>query len=255
HGPGAADIEVITAFAAALLAFVKEDRASLRRHLYYAVRPASLPPGGDYSTGPAAGVLALVCQVDGDDGETAGSAEDVHFMARAYFRYAQAVTAGRAGDHERSLALVAEGDGVLGDHGWLRHLGRRLVAEAALADGWGDPVAWLREALSFFDEQGEERIASACRSLLRKAGAPVPRRRDEATVPSTLRTLGVSSRELEVLRLLGQGLANKEIGARLYLSPRTVERHVANLTVKTGVGRRSELVAFAARTVGDIPPV
>jgi DNA-binding CsgD family transcriptional regulator len=33
----------------------------------------------------------------------------------------------------------------------------------------------------------------------------------------------------------------------LYLSPRTVERHVANLTLKVGVERRAQLVAFAAR--------
>lgn len=64
----------------------------------------------------------------------------------------------------------------------------------------------------------------------------------------------MTSRELEVLRLLALGLANKDIGSRLYLSPRTVERHVANLSVKTGVGRRSELVAYAARTVGEGPP-
>ena len=57
--------------------------------------------------------------------------------------------------------------------------------------------------------------------------------------------MGVTARELEVLRLLGEGLSNKDIAARLYLSPRTVERHVASLTAKAGVTRRSELVAFA----------
>ena len=61
--------------------------------------------------------------------------------------------------------------------------------------------------------------------------------------------MGVTSRELEVLRLLADGASNKDIGARLYLSPRTVERHVANLSVKTGAARRSELVALAAKTL------
>ena len=65
----------------------------------------------------------------------------------------------------------------------------------------------------------------------------------------SLHGMGVTARELEVLRLLGEGLSNKDIAARLYLSPRTVERHVASLTAKAGVTRRSELVAFAARTV------
>jgi DNA-binding NarL/FixJ family response regulator len=59
---------------------------------------------------------------------------------------------------------------------------------------------------------------------------------------------------MEVLRLLAEGLSNKDIAARLYLSPRTVERHVANLADKAGVGGRSQLVAFAARSViGEAP--
>jgi DNA-binding NarL/FixJ family response regulator len=119
-----------------------------------------------------------------------------------------------------------------------------------VADGWGDPVPWLREALDFFERRGDDRIASACRSILRIAGAAVPRRRGETGVPGNLRALGVTSRELEVLLLLALGLSNKEIAARLFLSPRTVERHLANLAVKTGVGPRSKLVAYGARTVG-----
>ena len=62
----------------------------------------------------------------------------------------------------------------------------------------------------------------------------MPRRRAEEVVLGAAATLGVTARELEVLRLLGEGLSNKDIGARLYLSPRTVERHVASLTVKAG---------------------
>ena len=63
----------------------------------------------------------------------------------------------------------------------------------------------------------------------------------------------MTAREFEVLRLLGEGLSNKDIGARLYLSPRTVERHVASLSAKVGVARRSELVAFAARAIAQTP--
>ncbi len=181
----------------------------------------------------------MVRQLDGPEDETPEieiPQDSVHFMASAFLRYA--------------AAFMAEGDRTLGDHRWFRHLGRRLVAEAAVADGWGDPLPWLREALAFFEERDDDHIASACRSILRRAGAAVPRRRGETGVRSELRALGVTSREAEVLNLLAVGLPNKEIAARLYLSPRTVERHVANLAVKTGVGRRSELVAYAARTVG-----
>ncbi len=110
-------------------------------------------------------------------------------------------------------------------------------------------MPWLQEALEFFERQGHDQIASACRSLLRKAGGSVPRRRNDTGVPSELRELGVTAREFEVLQLLALGLPNKDIGARLYLSPRTVERHIANLAVKTGAARRSQLVAYAAGTV------
>lgn len=152
------------------------------------------------------------------------------------------------------MALIEGADRTLTHHAWCRHLARRLVAEAAVAEGWGEPVPLLRDALAFFDDGGDDAIASACRSLLRRAGAKVPRRREDPRVPGELRALGVTARELEVLHLLGQGLPNNDIGARLYLSPRTVERHVASLAAKIGAERRSALVAYAARAVATDTP-
>jgi DNA-binding NarL/FixJ family response regulator len=64
-------------------------------------------------------------------------------------------------------------------------------------------------------------------------------------VPARLQALGVTSREMDVLRLVAERLGNKEIGARLYLSPRTVEKHVASLIAKTEVHDRLELVSLA----------
>ena len=57
----------------------------------------------------------------------------------------------------------------------------------------------------------------------------------------------LSHREAEVLGLLAQGLSNKEIAGVLWLSVRTVERHITSLYRKIGVGRRSEATAFALR--------
>jgi DNA-binding CsgD family transcriptional regulator/tetratricopeptide (TPR) repeat protein len=254
HASGVADVEVKIRFAEAVLALVEEDRATARRHLEDAAVWIYASEGGDHRAGPPGGILALLRQLDRPAEPDPPAPQDiVHFIASGFLRYADAVFAGRAGRHARAVALVAEGDSTLGDHEWLRQLGHRLLAEGALADGWGRPVPWLREALAFFDARGKDRIASACRSLLRRAGAAVPRRRGEELVPAPLRALGVTSRELEVLRLLAEGLANKDIGARLYISPRTVERHVASLLVKTGVARRSELVAYAARTINGRP--
>jgi DNA-binding NarL/FixJ family response regulator len=57
----------------------------------------------------------------------------------------------------------------------------------------------------------------------------------------------LSRREAEVLGLLAQGLSNKEIAGILWLSERTVERHITSLYRKIGVERRSEATAFALR--------
>ena len=52
-------------------------------------------------------------------------------------------------------------------------------------------------------------------------------------------------REAEVLELVGEHLSKKEIAARLYLSPRTVEKHVASLLLKTGAADRAALGRLA----------
>jgi DNA-binding NarL/FixJ family response regulator len=113
---------------------------------------------------------------------------------------------------------------------------------AAIRDGWGDPVTWLRETEAFFAERGYERTARRCRTLIGEAGAPVPRRRSSGTVvPPSLRALGVTSRELDVLALVVEGCSTRAIAERLVLSPKTVERHLSNLFDRTGVRSRMDL--------------
>jgi DNA-binding NarL/FixJ family response regulator len=63
-------------------------------------------------------------------------------------------------------------------------------------------------------------------------------------VPPPLRELGVTSREADVLTLVALRLTNAEIAARLVLSPRTVEKHVASLLTKTGCPNRRALAAL-----------
>jgi DNA-binding NarL/FixJ family response regulator len=55
----------------------------------------------------------------------------------------------------------------------------------------------------------------------------------------------LTDREKEVLRLLSEGLSNNQIGDKLHLSPRTVEKHVSSLLRKTETSNRAELVRFA----------
>ena len=56
---------------------------------------------------------------------------------------------------------------------------------------------------------------------------------------------GLSPRELEVLRLVAAGKTNQAIAAELFISERTVERHVSNILAKLGVGSRTAAAAYA----------
>ncbi|MGI5498812.1 response regulator transcription factor [Lentzea sp. CA-135723] len=127
-----------------------------------------------------------------------------------------------------------------------RHLGLRLVSEAAARDGWGDPEAWLRAAEHHFHDAGVPAVAGACRAQLRLMGVRLTQRRSGVDeVPDELRLAGVTVREYEVLRLLGARLANNEIAAQLHLSRRTVEKHMSSLLTKTGLTNRLALGKLA----------
>lgn len=171
---------------------------------------------------------------------------------QALLRYADAVTLGSLGRHEQAHGAFAEGEAhmaTMTGRGGYGFVALRLVAERAIEDGWGDPVAWLRPTVVFFEEAGQDAAASACRLLLHEAGAPLPRRRrSDSLVPSSLRALGVTARELDVLALVGQRLPNDEIGSRLFISRRTVDKHVQHLLAKTGLADRAALRALAENT-------
>ncbi|OSC57964.1 LuxR family transcriptional regulator, partial [Streptomyces sp. BF-3] len=121
-----------------------------------------------------------------------------------------------------------------------RHLGLRLVADAAREDGWGEPVAWLRTAEEFFYGAGVQPVSAACRAALRQAGESVGQHRGGwDRIPSPLRTSGVTPREYEVFVLLPERPGNQQIARRLSISPRTVEKHMASLLNKTGRADRA----------------
>ncbi|WP_219462550.1 response regulator transcription factor, partial [Nonomuraea rhizosphaerae] len=58
---------------------------------------------------------------------------------------------------------------------------------------------------------------------------------------------GLSARELEVLGLVAEGLSNRQIAERLFISARTSGVHVSNILAKLGVGSRVEAAALARR--------
>lgn len=89
----------------------------------------------------------------------------------------------------------------------------------------------------------------AVRAVLAAAGHPVGRRRSAVA--------GLTAREIDVLALLVRGLPNKEIGAALSVTPRTVATHIEHIFAKTGVNSRGAAAMFAMRhglvdaSVGD----
>jgi DNA-binding CsgD family transcriptional regulator len=238
------------------VALVEDDRRMLAtcldRAMDYLRRSPTTTPA------PTRGLWALVRTLDCRDGEQARAEARpsvVNWENRALLGYADAVDAGRRGRPEEANAHFAAADAAMADRAWWRHRIRLLVAADALADGWGDPVGWAREALAAFVPRGDDRLAARCRDVLRRAGAPVPRQgRGDTPVPALLRRCGVTSREMDVLQLVAEGLSNGDIARRLVLSPRTVETHVANLLAKTGVEGRARLAGLVD-SVRQSPPV
>jgi len=170
---------------------------------------------------------------------------------RPLLAWTRAVLLGRDGRAAEAGAAAAEAlAGSVGMPSY-HHLAVRLAAPCALADGWGEPLRWLRAAEDYYHRVGVARAAAACRALLRGAGtAPRRRRAGDEGIPLPLRQAGVTVREYDVLRLLTDRLGNIEIAERLFLSPRTVERHVASLRLRTGQPDRAGLIAYARQHVG-----
>jgi DNA-binding CsgD family transcriptional regulator len=169
---------------------------------------------------------------------------------RQFVLLAKAVLLGRSDRGAEASAAVAEALQAASLFVMTQHLGLRLVAEAALQDGWGEPETWLRRAEEYFHQAAIPAVASACRALLRQTGASVRQRRTGTDrVPAHLRAVGITVREYEVFELLVERLGNKAIAGRLHISPRTVEKHVASLIIKTGQPDREALHDYAAATL------
>lgn len=116
----------------------------------------------------------------------------------------------------------------------------------ALADG---PEEAKLGALEILDRLGARPMADRVRSQLRDLGLErVPRGPTKATLSNPA---GLTSRQLEVLRLMAHGLSNTQIADELYVSKKTVEHHVSAVYSKLGVSSRSKAIR-AAVEVGAV---
>jgi DNA-binding CsgD family transcriptional regulator len=116
-------------------------------------------------------------------------------------------------------------------------LARALVAEAPEA-----AVDVARRARNELQNLGADREADAAAALIRSLGA---------TAGVGARAVGeLSRRERDVLRLLAEGLTNRELAARLFISPKTAEHHVGRIFRKLDLRTRAEAAAWAVRHLG-----
>ena len=241
----------------AVCALLEEDRAAALDELDRALGWEEANPTVFYFNGRY-GLRPLLRALSGraDPAEHRAAAADPAARLpwnRQFEQLAYAVHQGRAGRTTAALEAVAQARAASEHFPMAHHLGLRLVAEAALADGWGDPVDWLRTAEQYFHGAAVPAVANACRELLRRAGATVRQRRGgSAKVPAELRWQGLTAREYEVFLLLVPRMGNQEIAQRLYISPRTVEKHVASLLAKTGRPNRAALCDYAAETTRHV---
>jgi len=162
---------------------------------------ATLPTGSDWAVGIAARARALI-----SEGEGAGAAygEAIERLGRTPLR------------PELARAHLLHGE-------WLRREGKRVEARARLF-----------AAHEHFTAMGMEAYAGRARRELLAAGHTL--RADASGVQAEL-----TPQEEQIARLARDGLSNPEIGAQLFLSPRTVEWHLHRVFVKLGIRSRREL--------------
>jgi DNA-binding CsgD family transcriptional regulator len=143
-------------------------------------------------------------------------------------------------------------------------------AAAKTWDGLGCPhragYAWWRQAQAQLDAgqpvtaataalraaaaaaEGHAPLLAQIRALAQRARIPLQARpAADKPAPATTAPYGLTERELAVLRLLGTGRTNAQIGAELYMSPRTAGVHVTSILRKLGVTGRVQAAAVAER--------
>ncbi|MFD2364030.1 MULTISPECIES: response regulator transcription factor [unclassified Arthrobacter] len=201
-------------------------------------------------------------------GESVGPAARVELLPAAVTVHCAAKAAGEAAAAAAELGSLAErfaSDSVRASHA-------RALGELALAnDEWQKALPELRQAAGLWRDLDVPYETARCSVLLatayrgvgddeaadlelesaRDAFTRLGARRDLLEVQGMLRhpdipgRHGLSPREVEVLRLIVRGLTNRAIGAELFLSERTVQRHVSNIFDKLGVNSRTQAATHA----------
>lgn len=192
-------------------------------------------------------------------------------LARAKLLPARAQIAIASGDAAAAEAAVDELEATASEFASAALRAAALSARGRVQLAQGDPAACatLRDAVGRWGELGVPYEVATARTLLGQAcrqgddlagataafeaarqlfdelGVDVNARDSPPLVASPALPAGLTEREAEVLRLVAAGHTNKEIAAALFLSPKTVARHLSNIFTKTGVSSRAAATAFA----------
>ncbi len=142
-------------------------------------------------------------------------------------------------DLAEPYSLMIAGDWASAAAAWQR-LDAPYERALALADG---PEEALRESLAILERLGAGPLTAIVRQRLRALGVRgIPRGPRASTRENAA---GLTSREIQVLRLLVRGHTNTELAARLHVAAKTVEHHVSSILEKLEVHSRTEAVAAA----------
>ena len=169
--------------------------------------------------------------------------------AEAQEHYRAATAAFQSGGHPHDVVEAMIGRGrVCHQAGQQDEAVRQLRGALTLATDIGNAQRLTDARAALAEITGEPAADSAA------SGAAVPEA--GAGAGSRLRPAGLTSRQTEVLQLLAAGLSNKQIAAELYLSPATVERHLATVYRNLGLAGRVEAARFAIENglAGTVPP-
>ncbi|MBY4127489.1 helix-turn-helix transcriptional regulator [Rhodococcus fascians] len=155
--------------------------------------------------------------------------------------------AAAAPTHPYSAALAAAGRAWLGvlqgrpDANEVENSARTLTAFGL---PWDGARLASEAALTVTDTATATALLHIARSLRQTGSQPAgsPRRESSGTTPTP--TGSLSDREAEVAELLVLGVTYREVGSRLYISPKTVEHHVARIRRRLGAASRSELISM-----------
>lgn len=120
---------------------------------------------------------------------------------------------------------------------------RLELARALAPQSPAAAIDTARHAQNELEALGATRDADAAAAFMRSLGAK------GRAGPRSLGSL--TRRETEVLRLLGEGLSNRDVAARLFISPKTAEHHVGRIYSKLGLKSRAEAATYAVRYLGD----